>query len=237
MDDLKSDQYEFTFFDRVILPLTLIVLGGISLVTIDFQVGRYFTISELPDELEDFVDAAEHFGTPYGQILGLLCVYAATRWHERRVFRIFLGTCVAGLGANLVKLLVARIRPRSFDFDQHELLDGFIGWFTFGAEGSKAQGFPSAHTASAFGFAAMLTWAFPSGKRVFLLLAAFVGLHRITTSAHFPSDVFVGAAVGWSVAILFTGKTWIAGKFDRLERQVAEAEVAYEKVVHPPTSD
>lgn len=237
MDDLNSQQYQFTFFDRVVLPFILIVLGGVSLVTIDFRVGRYFTVAELPDELEDFVDAAEHFGTPYGQLLALLCLFAATRWHERRVFRIFLGTCAAGLGANLVKLLVARVRPRSFDFDQLELFDGFIGWLTFGADGSKAQGFPSAHTASAFGFAALLTWAFPSGKKVFLLLAAFVGLHRITTSAHFPSDVFVGAAVGWSVAILFTGNTWLARKFDRLEQQVAEAEEAFDKEVHPQRKD
>ena len=231
MDDLHKDQYQFTFYDRVTLPLVWVVLGGISLITIDYRIGRFFSVSELPDELEDFVDAAEHFGTPYGQILALLCLFAATSWREWRVFRIFLGTCAAGMGANLVKMFVGRTRPRSFDFEQHELFDSFVGWFLLDSAGSKAQSFPSAHTASAFGFAALLTWAFPSGKRVFLLLACFVGLHRITTSAHFPSDVFIGAAVGWSVAILFTGNTWLAKKFDRLEKQVAKAEDVFEKEV------
>lgn len=216
MDEL-SPSPDSTLFNRVVFPIVLIVLGILSLWTIDFHIGRFFSLHELPDELADFFDAAEHFGTPYGQLLALIAIYFATPNRDRRVYRIFAGTCVAGLSANLVKLCVSRTRPRAFDFDQQELLNSFVGYFLFGDGGSKSQSFPSAHTASAFGFAAMLTWAYPRGRNAFLILAFCVGLHRITTSAHYPSDVFIGATVGWSVAWFFTGKTWFGTKFDQLE--------------------
>lgn len=203
----------------VTIPLSLIAFGLLSLVTIDHAVGNYFTAAEIPGDLKDFIDAAEHFGTPYGQILALLCLAAATGWRERRVVRIFIGTSLAGLAANLFKLLIGRTRPRAFDFETGDLWSSFVAWFPFGAQGSSIQSFPSAHTASAFGFAAMLTWAFPKGRSIFLLLGFLVGVHRITTSAHFPSDVFFGAAVGWIVGWWFTGNSWSAKPFDRFENQ------------------
>lgn len=204
--------------EQVVIPSLLFVLGLISLLTIDHSVGKYFAEHKLPGELREFIDAAEHFGTPYGQLLGLLCVAAATGWQERRVVRIFLGTSIAGLAANVVKLLIARTRPRAFDFDTAGILEGFVGLLPLGMGGSSIQSFPSAHTASAFGFAALLTWAFPRGRNTFIVLGLLVGIHRISTSAHYPSDVFVGAAVGWLVGLWFTGTTWPARQFDRLEK-------------------
>lgn len=81
------------------------------------------------------------------------------------------------------------------------------------------QSFPSAHTASAFGFAAVLSSAYPKGKPVFLLLAALTGFHRIAFSAHFPSDVFFGAALGWFVGCLFSSENWLGRKFNQLEQR------------------
>jgi membrane-associated phospholipid phosphatase len=63
--------------------------------------------------------------------------------------------------------------------------------------GAGMQSFPSAHTATAVGLAVMLVSLFPRGRWLFPIIAVLVGMQRIATSAHFPSDVFAGATVGW----------------------------------------
>ena len=217
MDELRETDSATNTFDRLIFPTLMLVLGIVSIFTIDASVGRYFRIVKPSGEFRDFIDATEHFGTPYGQVLSLMCVTAAMGWKEWRIVRIFLGASVAGLCANLGKLCVQRIRPSKFDFDSQSILESFVGWFPLGKGGSDFQSFPSAHTASAFGFAALLTWAYPKGRPAFLLLAFLVAVHRVVTSAHYPSDVFIGGAIGWFVGWFFASSNPISRWFDRLE--------------------
>ncbi|BAS26635.1 phosphatase PAP2 family protein [Limnochorda pilosa] len=56
--------------------------------------------------------------------------------------------------------------------------------------------FPSGHTSSAFALATVLAGRYPDGAVVWYALAAGVGLSRIYTGDHWPSDVLAGAAVG-----------------------------------------
>lgn len=187
-----------------LFPWIMIPVAVACIFTIDYPVGAYFSENKVTGALEDFLHAAEHFGTPYGQFMVLFGIMAATQWQDRRSLRIFLGASAAGLTANALKLFFSRTRPRSFDFDAHSIVDGFGGLFPLGGGGSAIQSIPSAHTACAFGFAALLTWAFPNGRSIFILFAFLVGLQRICAGAHFPSDVLLGATLGWFVASLFT---------------------------------
>ncbi len=219
MDDSLHQRPTWNLVNQIGFPTVLLMFGVVCVFTIDYSVGKHFTTFRLHGELRDFVDAAEHFGTPYGQILILLCLAGCTGWKERRVYRILAGATAAGLIANVLKLLVGRRRPKAFDFENSRILDSFSGWLPFHSDGSLFESFPSAHTASAFGFAALLIWAFPKGRAIFILLGLLVGVHRVTTAAHFPSDVFAGAAVGWFMGYSFTSSTWVTRKFDWLERK------------------
>lgn len=221
MDEYPHPKREFTAFDRYGLPIICLVAGIISPFLIDGTVARYFKNSKLPGDLKDFFDAAEHFGTPYGQLIGLLCLAAATGWKDRRVVRIFLGASTAGIAANILKLCVGRVRPKEFDLQNLQVLDSFVGWFPLHSGGSDFESFPSAHTASAFGFAALLFWAFPKGRIVFISLGFLVAMQRLSTSAHYPSDVLIGAMIGWTVGLLFTGSTWPGRKFDLWESKAS----------------
>ena len=201
---------------NVAIPVAFLI-AGFCFAMVDFPVGNYFAGHPVDGLLGELLDAAEHFGTPFGQGLILLSLTAIAQWQEPRAIRIFIGACAAGISANIVKLLIARTRPREFEFEGASLLDGFTEWFPFGAGGSAIQSFPSAHTASAFGFAALMCWAFPTGRSAFLVLACLVGLQRICSSAHFPSDVLIGAALGWTVGRAFVESRRIREWFDRLE--------------------
>jgi len=65
--------------------------------------------------------------------------------------------------------------------------------------------FPSGHSAVAAGLATALAWKYPHGTLTFGLLAAAAGLQRVASSAHYPSDVAFGAAIGVAVAAICLG--------------------------------
>ncbi|MEW4490600.1 phosphatase PAP2 family protein [Thalassoglobus sp. JC818] len=202
---------------RWTVPFVCCGLGVFSVFLFDKAAGVYFLDDDWLDEFHELVDAAEHFGTPYGQLIGLFCLTSALKWKEWRIVRFFLAASCAGVAANIMKLFIARSRPNSFDFQSPTIWESFGQWLPFAEGGSAWQSFPSAHTASAFGFAAVLSAAYPHGKPMFVFLAILTGFHRVSVSAHFPSDVFFGAALGWLVGCLFVGNNWLSRKFDRLE--------------------
>lgn len=78
-------------------------------------------------------------------------------------------------------------------------------WFESpGGVGLGHGAFPSGHTIAAFSVATVMARRYGKTHRwvpyVAYGLAATIGLSRVTTLAHFPSDVFVGAALGYSIS-------------------------------------
>ncbi|MEP6608437.1 MAG: phosphatase PAP2 family protein, partial [Burkholderiaceae bacterium] len=74
------------------------------------------------------------------------------------------------------------------------------------------RAFPSGHSAAAFAAAAVLIASGVAGRRSSVLLligATLIALSRIVTGAHWPSDVFGGAAVGWLCGL---AGYWIASR-------------------------
>jgi membrane-associated phospholipid phosphatase len=78
-------------------------------------------------------------------------------------------------------------------------------WFKtgWGSSFNGAASFPSGHTIAAFSVATVI--ARRCGNRrwvpwVAYGLAGLVGFSRVTNQAHFPSDVFIGAALGYSIS-------------------------------------
>lgn len=72
------------------------------------------------------------------------------------------------------------------------------GWFKAGTDGS----FPSGHSISAFAVATVISRRYSNHRWVPWVaygLAATVGFSRVSGSAHFASDAFLGAALGYSV--------------------------------------
>jgi PAP2 superfamily len=77
-------------------------------------------------------------------------------------------------------------------------------WFQTNNRGVGGFGsFPSGHTAAAFSVATVYAERYKNHRWapwVAYGLASVVGLSRVNAQAHFPSDVFFGAALGYSVS-------------------------------------
>ena len=141
---------------------------------------------------------------PQIMVVGALGFLVAKWKGNRRWSRIFLAAMVAstlaGMVANASRLTTGRTRPR----ESPKIEQGFYGpWH----EGRLLIGvpaynsFPSGHTATAFGFAAVLVIASPIlGTMVALPLAAAVAWASIGIGAHHPSDVTVSILLSCLVA-------------------------------------
>lgn len=101
---------------------------------------------------------------------------------------------LAGLCAELAKLLVRRLRPDEALFGYSFRGFGEATWSTGGL------GMPSSHVMVAFAGATALSVLFPRTRWVGFVLAGGCALTRILTVQHFLSDTVAAASFGWLVA-------------------------------------
>jgi membrane-associated phospholipid phosphatase len=177
-----------------------LILAGLASLSIDIPVAAIVKeklLSESMDRLlRDALENCETFGHGFGATLIIVAVAILAPQYRWDLPWVVSGSLGAGVVANLFKLCIRRIRPVHFDLSSGTVWNTFDR--SFNTEGGM-HSFPSAHTATAVGLAVMLASLFPRGKWYFAVLAFLVGLQRIVSSAHFPSDVCAGAAVGWLV--------------------------------------
>lgn len=204
---------------RLLVLAGACVVAGLLAFSIDLPVARWFARqpSPLPGDVMKFLNLAEVFAHGLGVtalILTLLVSDPAlalplpgrpsgARWN---FLRLVAAAAVGGLVVDLVKACVERVRPNSADLSGlRSVLD------TFGVPGlsfdraARLMSFPSGHAAAAAGLAAALGWKYPRGRPAFAALAVLSAAQRVATSAHYPSDVCFGAAIGLAVAAALVG--------------------------------
>ena len=181
-------------------PLVFLALAWVSL-SADLPLARWAAGRDYPRAVRELMSISEAFGHGVGVTLIVITIFVLDPARRRRLPRLIAAVLSSGLGANLVKLLIARDRPSAADLAQTDAIGTFAGWLPLAHNGSLHQSFPSAHTATAVGLAIMLSALYPRGRWLFAVLAVSVGAQRILGSAHFLSDVMAGAAVGWFLAM------------------------------------
>ena len=203
-----------------LLPAVLLAVAACALwIDVPFatKLLQWKQHQEVTDYL-GYLDMFEPFGHGLGLVLVLIAVHQldpARRWAIPRL----LACALAGGGiADLFKMLIVRLRPNDIGASfSGSVWDTFGHWLPMLTSGSGSQSFPSAHTATAVGFAAGLIWLYPNGRVLFTVLAALVGCQRIASGAHYPSDVLAGAAIGCLAAAFLLHVGRLPVWFDRLE--------------------
>ena len=137
--------------------------------------------------------------------------------------------CWPAVGVLLFKSLIGRYRPISY-FDEESnvhfpasIAETWLGWMPRDQFNViyAYQSFPSAHTATGWGLAIGLAWVFPKGRWLFFGVAALGSIQRVTSFAHWPSDVFCGAAIAFVMAGALTqnwGFGYFLGRFENRNR-------------------
>jgi membrane-associated phospholipid phosphatase len=201
------------------IPAALCLLGVLCFA-IDIPVAAFFKARTHPKFLREVSENAEFFGHGIGVAFLIIAVAVLDPRWKRWVGMLLAGAYGGGLTADLLKLLIVRIRPRNFDLGSGTVWDTFGPLFSFLKHtNGDSHSFPSAHTATAFGFAVVLAAMYPRGKWLFFIYAALVGLHRVECSAHYLSDVCVGAAVGW---VMGQVALWLRTRFEARKDTLAQ---------------
>ncbi|MEX2217141.1 MAG: phosphatase PAP2 family protein [Phycisphaerales bacterium] len=117
-----------------------------------------------------------------------------------------LSAALSGAAAELLQVLTGRYRP-NVAYESQLGIHHFKGlWERFANPDSLA--FPSSHAAVAFGAALLLWFVYPRAGAVALLAALGCGLTRMASGAHFATDIFGAALVGYAVARLLRPGGW-----------------------------
>jgi len=125
-------------------------------------------------------------------LLGLLYL-SENEYNKNSAYLGFKAWLKAGIYTWILKVSIGRARPC-------EETKGFFG------PGFKHLSFPSGHTSSAFALATVMGERYQK-KLLAYTLATLVGLSRIYFNKHYPSDVLVGALIGY-----LSGKEILAEK-------------------------
>jgi len=202
----------------------LLALSGLALV-IDLQVAELCRDRCVWGEVGNLISLSEAFAHGMGVGMIVLTVIVLDPRSRRKLPRLLTLTFGAGLICDLVKILVPRARP-NFGELATSAVASFLGWGP--VEGIDAgsrflesgiQSFPSGHATVAAGLAIGLSWMYPRGRWVFLTLAVMAATQRVTSSAHYPSDVLAGAALACVVAATAFWSRGIGGWFNRFETE------------------
>ena len=100
----------------------------------------------------------------------------------------------------VMKMTTRRLRPSDIAPDGNFSDTFFRSHKSFSGTSTS---FPSGHAAAAFSIATVFAHRYRQHRWVPWVaygMASTIGFSRLTTQAHFPSDVFLGAALGYSIA-------------------------------------
>ena len=173
-------------------------------------------------EGEDWYWLLRNTGSMWAWVLVAGCVWWADATGARRaggaVRRaglVFVAPALAGLTAEVLKLVVGRERPAVI-VDDRLVYQGYVFRRLLGgfADGTNL-GMPSSHTAVAFGGAWMLGTLAPSLRVPGVVLAGGCAVTRLLAGAHFASDVYVGMVLG--VGAAWALGRWVGGVGPRVE--------------------
>lgn len=207
---------------RTTLISVVWILLGIVCLPFEQPLARWLMDGGLSGDIRAVFHRVESFGHTYGLICIAVTIYLLDPSRRRQLPRIVATFATAGLVADVIKLSVWRIRPRSFaemSFGESTFAGSIfspsrIDWSI--VSDSAYHSLPSAHTACAVALAIELGRLYPSGRRWFLVLAALCGMNRIDGGAHYASDVCWGAALGYVVVTSMAHIDWYRVA-DRLE--------------------
>lgn len=137
--------------------------------------------------------------TNLGATLGAFCLIAPVlAWRPQWVASTLLAAPFAALFAQGLKYTYAEPRPAAvLDPDTFNVIGLAL----------RTDSFPSGHSTTAFVLAGVIAWhCVREGRRLpavaALAMAASVAFSRIAVGAHWPLDIFTGAAGGWLTAAI-----------------------------------
>ena len=183
------------------VPTLAIVGGTAGLIVADAHVMPYFRTHGR--NLDDFNDT---FDAPIttGEVISVPASFLVAGYlrHDDYEKGTALQCAEAYADSAVVDLAVKAVTRRERPSDVPPGKPFTDTFFNGGKSPFKGSSFPSGHAAGVFSVATVVASRYHNHRWAPWLAYSFAGvvsLSRVTTSAHFPSDVFLGAALGYTI--------------------------------------
>lgn len=212
---------------HTVFPLVLGVLGAAVLFPFDASLGGLINgLDErsadggrlLGGDLVRELSALQQFGGLSSIVLVGLGVALLDPKRRTRIWDLGLAMALTSAASWLCKISIGRPRPK---FDEPGLILGpFAGYPIGPGEGvhyawefwadisSDLWSMPSSHTSAATALAVFLGLLYPRLRWVVLGWVVVVGFSRVLFGAHWPSDVALGAGLGYVVSHAVMSRGW-----------------------------
>jgi membrane-associated PAP2 superfamily phosphatase len=183
------------------VPTLAITAGTAVLIATDSHTTPYFRnhqgqLDDLNDVFNSYVTTAEVIAVP-----ATLLIAGYKRHDGYQVdTAILCGEAYADSAIVDLAMKAVTRRKRPIDVPAGQPFDDTF--FSGGKSPFSGSSFPSGHAAGVFSVATVVASRYRNHKWVPWLAYSFatvISFSRVTTSAHFPSDVFLGAALGYTV--------------------------------------
>jgi len=183
------------------IPTAAIIGGTAVLIATDKNTTPYFRnhqgqLDDVNDSFNSYLTSAEVIAVPAGL---LIAGYKRNDDYQVQT-AILAGEAYAD--AAVVDLAIKAVTRRKRPIDVPVNGSFSDTFFAGGKSPFKGSSFPSGHAAGVFSVATVVANRYRNHKWVPVLAYGFataISFSRITTASHFPSDVFLGAAIGYTV--------------------------------------
>jgi membrane-associated PAP2 superfamily phosphatase len=205
--DFLHDQKDIWLFPTQLakgrhwLPTLAIVGGTAGLIVADSHAMPYFqsharNLDDINDVFDAPITAAEVIVLP----ASLLVSGYARHDSYQTATALLAGEAYADSAIVDLAIKAVTRRERPSDIPPGGSFDNTF--FNGGKSPFKGSSFPSGHAAGVFSVATVIASRYHRHRWVPWVMYGFataVSFSRVTTSAHFPSDVFLGAALGYTI--------------------------------------
>jgi len=179
----------------------LLILVGVACFPIDRQ-AAHMLYDHKSAVLERFLEHTTHWAKAAHWLVAAIAAYAiaqvvlafrgeipSARLASQCALAFIVCLAAGSLILHGMKLIIGRRRPRD---DMEMGLYGFV-WFKFRLDYNS---FPSGHALTIMSVAVIASCVWPQLAILWFAIALWLGLTRAFLTAHFFSDVFVGAGIG-----------------------------------------
>ena len=240
--NVRNPQREY--WSKALVGVGVCVVVAAVVLPFDLTISRLFHSDNLRGDFRKLFSLSQIFSHGIGVALIALTMFVLDQVRRPQMPRVFACVAMGGWLGHVAKVLLVRERPGVFGEDVRG--EGFVKfagpvWESFSSYAAlAAQGIdtfdgryhsmPSGHAATAVALAIGLSYLYPRGRWLFCSIALLASLQRVVTSAHYLSDVLIGAGVGIVGATLCIERRGLGRWFDPLERRLSGTRSDHEPV-------
>ncbi|MEK6646932.1 MAG: phosphatase PAP2 family protein [Candidatus Firestonebacteria bacterium] len=194
---LKIGKIKWAFFLPILVILLFLFLKFVPLPDVFQKLDTsifYFVNHSLKNKFLDYImpiiTEIKNWRIPFGLIwLGLL-IWGGKKGRHFVILSAFTLLLSDQFSSHILKDYFARIRPSDCLKDANVLV------------GYGSYSFPSSHAVNMFAITSLILYFYRKVGYFFIFLACTVGFSRLYVGVHYPFDVFGGAIIGVSIALI-----------------------------------